>query len=94
MLRGRLCRILGAAKVSRECLNRVDQQGRKTQSQREVGVGVLTIAPGSVAISGSNWEQGYKSDGGFRHKLGARLIFKKAVDTREQKLRDRLFEGL
>lgn len=88
MLRGRLCRILGAAKASRECLNRVDQQGRKTQSQREVGVGVLPIAPGSVTILGSNWEQGYESGGGFRHKLGAILVFKKAVDMREQKLRD------
>lgn len=36
-----------------------EQRGRKTQSQREVGMGiVLPIAPGSVAILETHGEQG------------------------------------
>lgn len=51
---GPAVQVLGAAARHPENLNRVELQGRKTQSQREVGVGVLPIVPGSVATLGSN----------------------------------------
>lgn len=95
---GQAVPVLRAAARHPESLHRVEQQGRETQSQREVGVGVLPIVPGSVATLESNWKQGKN----LMETLGinevavhlSRLVFKedplkqKAVDMRKQKLRN------